>query len=801
MQKLIIDGLTNPLCENTCMLQCSGIKQYYHNTYRSILLLCLMFIDHKAENFDEITESVHRKPRLNALIRKLLLVRYTKILHALFFMSILFALLILWQFMIFEESHVHDDMYSDKNHIKIPSKPHSIINSSSLSLYQHYLLDKYQEHAYPLYSKPPFAFNHPQQPLNLVLIHKEKNEFDSSLYQRLLHLYWGEVHKIQEERLPVEAQGIGINSLTNELEHFVLIEGAPGVGKSTLCWQLCRLWSEGKLHHQWDLMVLVEIRDETTRKATSVYDLLYYPDDNIRESIAQEIQRQEGEGLLIIFDGYDELSVSQRRELSVFQQIFTNQLLRKATVMITSRPSATKSLPVQFKQSLGQHIEIEGFNQTDIEKYIILACNNNKKLLHDLKFYVFSKPFIFSLMYNPLHCSIITELYIRYWQDGRRGFAPNTLTELYTALVINLLIRNKNLSPSHSSNIEKLSDLPTDVYENLIQLAEVAASGLEESKYIYDNVTCDRLGLMVSVQQIYDIRPKRSTYMFLHLTLHEYMAAFYWSKQSPQQLASFIKRQSISSIEKNQKGITKHEELETAKYSRWSLLLFVAGFTKLEHFPYEEMNESLIATNLGSLCQALFEAKSSQLVAKIFSHKHIHVDHSHLLTPANWYVLGYCIANSDNTSKWSIYYRSPGLFKTMSFSAQRSNRDWTHGPEIEVHIYIQSTSFGRQMIFYTFSKKIYPFTKAITQLHLQFLDLSDCDEGISVLQNILHYCPRLKVLFLPLLKPSTWQKAPNFSKKTLIRIGLTLPQHRVIFESLHEYQTLQSLTLHTIFTR
>lgn len=736
----------------------------------------------------------------------MLLVPRAKIRNALFLLCITFALLILWHVIILEKSeesqhqHVHED--GDNDHIKDPSKPRFIINPS-LDLYQHYLLEKYHENAYPLYSKPQFAFNRPPSPLNLALIHKEKIEFDSFLNQRLQYLFLGEVNKIQEERVPVEAEGIGINPLTNESKRFVLIEGAPGVGKSTLCWQLCRLWSEGKLQREWDLVVLVEIRDEIIRKAKSVYDLLYYPVDSIRKSIAQEIQEQEGKGLLMIFDGYDELSVSQHSELSVFQQIFTNRLLRKATVVITSRPSATKSLPVQFKQSLGQHIEIAGFNQTDIHKYISLACRNNKKLLHDLYSYVLSKPFIFSLMYNPLHCSIITELYIQYWQDGQKGFAPNTLTELYTALVINLLIRN-NLSPSQSSNIEKLSDLPTYVYKNLIQLAELAASGLEENKYIYYNVTCDRLGLMVSVQQLYDIRPKRSAYMFLHLTLQEYMAAFYWSQQSSQQLArlSFIKQQSISSIEQYQKGIRKHKEYETTKSSRWSLLLFMAGFTKLEHFPHEEMNDSVIAKNLGSLCQVLFEAKSSKLAAKIFSHKHIHVDHLHLQTPVNWYVLGYCIANSDNTSKWSIYYESPGLFQTMSVGAQHSKHinynDWTCGPEIEVHVYIRSTPSSIQTLFNTFSK-IYPFTIAITQLHLQFLDISNCDEAIYVLQHISHYFPRLKVLFFPLLKSSTWQKVPNFSKQTLIRIGLTLPQHRLIFESLHEYQALESLTLHAKF--
>ena len=67
---------------------------------------------------------------------------------------------------------------------------------------------------------------------------------------------------------------IGSRNGKIKLAKFVLIEGGPGMGKSTLCWQLCRLWREGKL--QWDLMVIVELRDESTRRASSLYDLLYH---------------------------------------------------------------------------------------------------------------------------------------------------------------------------------------------------------------------------------------------------------------------------------------------------------------------------------------------------------------------------------------------------------------------------------------------------------------------------------------------------------------------------------------------
>ena len=107
-----------------------------------------------------------------------------------------------------------------------------------------------------------------------------------------------------------------------------------------------------------------------------------------RELIANE---QEGDGLLIIFDGYDELSDDQLSELSVFRQILTNQLLPKATVVVTSRPVVRASLPSQFIQDLDKHIAIAGFDKDTIHTYIRSACGDNKSLFEDFHSYVFKK--------------------------------------------------------------------------------------------------------------------------------------------------------------------------------------------------------------------------------------------------------------------------------------------------------------------------------------------------------------------------------------------------------------------------
>ena len=698
----------------------------------------------------------------------------------------------------------HDQHHAGNKYLKISSQPptfssNSFFGQSSLVKYKQYLFKIYRERAFPVYSKPQFTVNRPKHPLNLVLVHKEQYENHKLFTDTHSYGLFGEVDKIRRQKQPIAITEIGTINRNNVL-HFVLIEGAPGVGKSTLCWQLCGLWSESKLQYTWDLVVLIEIREETTRNATSVYDLLYHPDDDIRKSVAQEVQKREGEGLMIIFDGYDEVSNDQRSEHSVFQKILTYRLLRKATVVVTSRPSAFNSLPSQFKQILYQHIEIAGFSKTDIRKYISLACENNTDLLKDLRSFVSSQPFILSVIYNPLHCTIVTELYIQYWKDGRKGFAPNTLTELYNVLVINLL--KHNVSPTLlSSDIEELTDLPKPVYNNLMQLAELAANGTEKKMYLYNNVRFATLGLMVSVRQLYNIQPKRSANMFLHLTLQEYLTAFYWSHQPPQKLAGFMKQQPIYSIiEQHQKGIEKGREHEVSMSIQWTFLRFLAGFTKLKYFLYEEMNESLITTNIGSLCQILFEANSAELVSKFFSNKRIYIRNYYLQTLFNWYMLGYCIANSDNTSTWTIQYRVADLFLMLSdglhYFADTIDLNKGSGPKIEIFLPDHGQNVFNDGQFYDVFPRLYPFTRLITKLNFDMDIVSD--GGVSLLHNVSYYCPNLEVLLLPQF-PNNYAmmtEAPTFPR-TLVHIGLSLSQHSVVFDNLHKCQALKVVTLKT----
>ena len=150
----------------------------------------------------------------------------------------------------------------------------------------------------------------------------------------------------------------------------LLIEGAPGIGKSTFAWEVCQKWGQHQLFNEYALVVLLKFRDKRVQEAQTVSDLFYYPLPEVQPYIVHDIVLSRGYGLLLILEGFDEAPASKRAMDSVFVRLFRGQELPKATVILTTRPSASAELR-QFCNSVNsRRIEIVGFGKKEIDEYI-----------------------------------------------------------------------------------------------------------------------------------------------------------------------------------------------------------------------------------------------------------------------------------------------------------------------------------------------------------------------------------------------------------------------------------------------
>ena len=180
-------------------------------------------------------------------------------------------------------------------------------------------------------------------------------------------------------------------------------------------------------------------------------------------------------------------------------------------------------------------------------------------------------------MYIPLQCVILTALYIEKW--NKEGlYAPTTLTQLYTDLLISLLVRYMGNYPnySHYRNATQLLELPPEVCEQVRKLSQLAAEGLEKKQFIFDSIPCNHMGLMHSAEEEL-VNGSTVSYCFLHLTLQEYLAALHWSKMNSKYLVRLVSDTHLFPLD----TLVTNSTITDAVDHHWPALYFLSGLSKL----------------------------------------------------------------------------------------------------------------------------------------------------------------------------------------------------------------------------
>ena len=554
----------------------------------------------------------------------------------------------------------------------------------------------------------------------LALVEKQDNitKTDSAWYQLR-----GQVDKIVEMTGHKEISVEDILKPTDSSESLrVVIDGPPGIGKTTLCRKLLNMWSNGTLHQQYDLVLDCPLRNSKIATATTLTDLF----ENQRYEVpvvAEWFKKRNGVGLLIIFDGWDELSTEHRKS-SLVANIIRRKQLDQCAVIVTSRSYASSSL--LDMTTISRHVQVIGFSEDEISTVIIQTLQKDQKIAQELidenenkhDYYIldkgrFKQHFtttqsskdsqlavklindlkvrgdVKSLCYVPLVCSMVILVYCK---EG--GHLPTTLTQLYHNFILQTIRRHLKRHDANPRTLGSLSSLPSQLVKPFQEMCQIAYTNLTITRMTFSSHELHQLSLSEAVKEDYFglmtafTEYDEEKYQFLHLSIQEFLAAWWIAKHE----------------EKTEEVFKTHFDNDHFRMC----LRFVAGLTHLEHENYQQyFNKQLnlqckrypLLVEIGSsfFHQNTYIEQCNRVHG--LTHISLTVDDSdtfptlliQLLYESQNTTLCKVLAQSINNHELCLWRVSLSLFDWLCLSYFMNNSAWNHLHLGSVHVRDQQT--------------------------------------------------------------------------------------------------------------
>ena len=304
----------------------------------------------------------------------------------------------------------------------------------------------------------------------------------------------------------------------------ILIEGDPGMGKTTYCQKLAYDWATKK--DEWDpsfpeieVLLLLKCNEIQSNIWEAIDDQILPEEmeDQAKECFFKFIRENQSKVLLVL-DGLDEVDPSN---LKVLSSLVQGKEPSGCYIVVTSRHEAGSKVRRYFDTLW----EIKGFTEKDAESFILKYFKNvGKEHLawklirsirdRDLK----------ELTKNPLNTALLCVIC-----EDFEGVIPTSRTELYTEIVLCVLRRYEQKQGLASKN----EDLMTVYKKELIDLGRMALESLLKGELYFEEHKSDG-GLIVlskfgflSLQAGGSKRKVVVRYAFLHKSFQEFFAGFY----------------------------------------------------------------------------------------------------------------------------------------------------------------------------------------------------------------------------------------------------------------------------------
>ena len=416
---------------------------------------------------------------------------------------------------------------------------------------------------------PPAAYLHKAYIPLLLLQHKEVKHYSTTIAQ-YGHLGYndetvcdGPVLKRARLHEPDSDEIPSTSKITKSIEEmlapfslsdpqFMLIEGAPGIGKTYLIQEIARVWGNEHILRAFKLVLIVRLREYTSSPFENFEELLQscFPGENVTEGItscSKYFSSNAGKDLLFLFDGFDELP-----EDRLHDSFINNILMRKSFpccgIVISSRPSYSDSIRNKYKPT--NLVNILGFNEEERNSYINKALHGNRKEIEKIAHHLETHFTISNLCFVPFNMAVLLYLFVTKHQ------LPENIFDLYNYCVcctIHRYLTRKGHSSQDTITYSNLKSLQEPYKTVINQLSKFAMETLlidkiifteEEVKSACPNIAkiVDGFGLLQAVEKSNE-NGKTYTYHFIHFSIQEFLAAYYIACLSPDQTQKALEKQ------------------------------------------------------------------------------------------------------------------------------------------------------------------------------------------------------------------------------------------------------------------